>query len=110
MGCSFLDASVPNSDFTEKARIDMLSLTLFVHGPAAIDIAASDDDFYYYASGIYNDPKCSSTDLDHAVTLTGYGVDKRLGLSYWIIRNSWSVHWGERGYIRLAQKGNVCGV
>lgn len=29
---------------------------------------------------------------------------------YWILRNSWSSHWGESGYMRIAATGNTCGV
>lgn len=55
-----------------------------------------------YESGIYN--HCSfkkNIDMDHAVVLVGYGTEK--GQDYWIVRNSWSESWGEKGYIRIAR-------
>lgn len=47
-------------------------------------------------------------DINHAVTLVGYGVDndgygENGEQKYWTIRNSWSPSWGEDGYIRLAR-------
>lgn len=94
----------------EAGRIDTTQFVLSAYGPVSVSISASNDDFYYYGSGVYNDPSCSATDLDHIVVLAGYGTDKKHGLPYWTIKNSWSSHWGEDGYIRIAQKGNVCGV
>jgi len=29
----------------------------------------------------------------------GYGTEN--GQGYWLVRNSWSPNWGEKGYIRL---------
>lgn len=41
----------------------------------------------------------------HAVTVVGYGSRKVEGygeVPYWVVRNSWSIHWGAQGYFRLA--------
>jgi cathepsin L len=42
--------------------------------------------------------------------LVGYGSDAKEG-DYWLVRNSWSPVWGEKGYIRLKRRSNpVCGI
>lgn len=29
---------------------------------------------------------------------------------YTIVKNSWSTHWGDQGYVYISQKNNCCGV
>jgi len=114
VGCSHIDVGVmslaESPTMTEDAQIEMLSFVLFTYGPASVSIWASDDDFYFYGSGVYNDPDCRTIEVDHVVVLVGYGTDSKSGLSYWLLKNSWSSNWGEDGYMRIAQNGNICGV
>jgi C1A family cysteine protease len=59
-------------------------------------------------AGVYYEPACSSTDLDHAVLAVGYG--RQGGEDYWLVKNSWSTYWGDSGYVLMSQRGNNCGV
>lgn len=68
--------------------------------PTTLALCAASSDFWYYKSGVFNSPNCG-TCLNHAVLAIGYGVDAATNLPYWIIKNSWSVNWGEQGYIRM---------
>jgi len=77
------------------------------YGPIAIAIDASNWSFQMYSGGIYDEPACSSQNLDHGVGCVGFG--KESGKAYWIVRNSWGEDWGEKGYIRMIKGSNQCG-
>jgi len=54
------------------------------------------------SEGVYFRANCGTDadHLDHAVTLVGYGTTAQ-GVDYWLLRNSWSVLWGESGYFKV---------
>ncbi|EAY16159.1 Clan CA, family C1, cathepsin L-like cysteine peptidase [Trichomonas vaginalis G3] len=102
---SKITSYIPVAEGDEKD----LAVKIATYGPAAVAIDASAWSFQVYSSGIYDEPSCSSYNLDHGVGCVGFG--KEGSKNYWIVRNSWGEYWGEKGYIRMIKdKNNQCGI
>ena len=92
-----------------KGNYTQLMNAIAVVGPISVAIDA-ESDFQFYESGVFESDDCSSTALDHAVTVVGYGVSHS-GKKYYIIKNSWGTDWGEDGYIYFSRDvNNMCGI
>jgi len=88
-----------------------LKKAVAIRGPIAVAIDATSSLFMNYKSGVFYNPSCSSTQLDHAVLVVGYGTDTSRNLDYWIVKNSWATWWGDKGYIKMARGyNNMCGI
>eukprot|EP01047_Picozoa_sp_COSAG01_P067906 COSAG01_NODE_9692_length_2369_cov_2.166960_1_plen_338_part_00 len=81
---------LPGNDY------DSLMQAIATVGPVSISVDAS---WGAYEKGVYKGCKATSTTIDHAVQLVGYGTEA--GEDYFLVRNSWGASWGEGGYIKL---------
>ncbi|CAG9783576.1 unnamed protein product [Diatraea saccharalis] len=82
-------------------------MALINHGPMSVSVNVNDE-FQSYAGGIFYDKNCDPTDLNHEVSLVGYGEQD--GDTYWILKNSWGPEWGIAGYMHISARDNTCGV
>ena len=78
-------------------------------GVVSIALAAGNNVFSMYRSGILTAKSNCPTSIDHAVAIVGWGSSGTQ--DYWIVRNSWGAGWGDKGHIKLAAvDGNgICG-
>lgn len=90
--------------------------TLYYYGAVIVLLFNNDFmGFSRYKSGVFYVQNChcmpeigKRKDPD-IVLLVGYGVDNRDG-AYWNAKNSWGIHFGDKGYIKIARNKNFCGI
>ncbi|XP_061674392.1 cathepsin S-like [Syngnathoides biaculeatus] len=101
-------ANCSGYSFVPKGDEDALKLALANVGPISVAIDASRPKFHFYHHGVYEDLACTQK-VNHGVLAVGYGTEG--GSDYWLIKNSWGVKFGDRGYIKMARnRRNQCGV
>ena len=99
--CSKVAGSAVSSVVNVKPKSDADLMTALTKTIVSIAIEADQSSFQLYKSGVFTG-KCG-TNLDHAVALVGYGTMN--GLDYYLLRNSWSMQWGNQGYMYIS-RGN----
>jgi len=112
--CRFNATNIGATDvgFTDIKTGDESDLTNAIAnvGPISVAIDASHPSFQLYKQGVYYEPKCSTTQLDHGVLAVGYGAESD-GTQYYIVKNSWGASWGDQGYLLMSRnKNNNCGI
>ena len=99
------------SNVTVGDEASLLSAVAF-GGVVPAGINSDADAFMFYTAGILDIPvsKCASgpNDLDHGVAIVGYGTES--GVDYWLVKNSYGLYWGEKGYFRIVRGRNSCGI
>jgi len=79
--------------------------------PVNVAVAAGNNTFRNYSSGVVTKSDHCPKSIDHAIVAVGWGVEN--GIQYYIVRNSWGADWGLNGYIQLATDGGkkgICGI
>jgi cathepsin L len=100
--CGVTSEMIPKATITGFTHLPTNNYTALMNsvaqvGPISISVDA--DTFHSYESGIFDGCNQEQPNINHAVTLVGYGEEQ--GEKYWLVRNSWSASFGEAGYIRV---------
>ena len=86
-------------------NVHAMKAELFARGPIACGVDATPIEDYQ--GGIITDP---SDNINHIISVAGWGVDPDSGEEYWIGRNSWGSYWGEHGWFRVKTGINSLGI
>jgi len=100
------------SSYETWSPVDEDEIKEFLYETGPLAIALNANPLQTYVSGILDLPesKCSSSGINHAVTLVGYGTDAETSMDYWIVKNSWGINWGEEGFFRIRRGNGTCGI
>jgi len=106
--CKKVDSVVTISGYKDvPSKNEAELLKALALGPVSVAVEADKSVFQFYHDGVLDNAGCG-TQLDHGITLTGYGTLS--GKNYWAVKNSWGASWGKNGYIYMVYGKNQCGI
>lgn len=80
-------------------------------GPISVAIDGAWISLRFYKSGVYYEPQCYTTKLNHGVLVVGYGTEEDTGKEFYWVKNSWGALWGIKGYVKMSRnRNNNCGI
>lgn len=94
------------SEYGTTMGEEQMMAEIHERGPIACSVAVTDE-FEAYTGGIFDD-KTNQTDVDHAISVVGWGEEKNT--KFWVVRNSWGSFWGEDGWFRIVRGVNNLGI
>jgi cathepsin X len=108
-GCVKIDP-YPNATIADYGALNganHMKSEIYKNGPVACGVNAGP--IVNYQGGILDVPN-EAKDIDHIISIVGWGHDEKSDKQYWIIRNSWGEYWGELGFFRVVLGDNQLGL
>jgi len=95
-----------NSTYYVSSNADQIATEIMLNGPVEACFSVYED-FVHYKSGVYQ--QTSNNYLGgHCVKIIGWGVES--GLPYWLVNNSWTTYWGNKGQFKILRGQDTCGI
>jgi len=99
------------SDYYKLSGEHKMKAEIFTHGPISCGIYLSPNLISNYTGGIYSEKVENVKDkLNHEVSVVGYGVCKKTGTPYWVVRNAQGTNWGDMGFLYIQQHTDNLGI
>eukprot|EP00217_Crustomastix_stigmatica_P000310 CAMPEP_0183820322 /NCGR_PEP_ID=MMETSP0803_2-20130417/64584_1 /TAXON_ID=195967 /ORGANISM="Crustomastix stigmata, Strain CCMP3273" /LENGTH=324 /DNA_ID=CAMNT_0026065219 /DNA_START=32 /DNA_END=1006 /DNA_ORIENTATION=+ len=98
------------SDAFRLTTVEDIQKAIMTDGPVEAGFMVHKS-FMSYQSGVYQHHWWmfwDSIEGGHAVKIVGWGTDADSNEDYWLIANSWSESWGEKGYFKIKRGTNEC--
>jgi len=87
-------------DYGPVVGVDDMQAEIFARGPISCGMEATDKFETTYKGGIYSE-YVPTPQINHIISLVGWGFDNATSTAYWIGRNSWGTPWGETGFFQI---------
>merc|ERR1712107_344116 len=99
-------ARISGSYYTYSGDEELMKKLIYEHGAVVAGVKSAGP-FQEYKGGVFSGCPAGGRP-DHAIAVVGYGRER--GVDYWLIKNSWSENWGEKGFIKLQRGVGMCGI
>jgi len=92
-------------DYGSVAGVDEMKAEIFARGPISCGIDATDQMEAFSGANAAGNPIYSeynpNPEVNHIISVIGFGFDVKANQNYWIVRNSWGQPWGVEGFFRI---------
>jgi len=80
---------------------------IYQRGPIGCGVAVTTAFLNFNGKGVFQD-NTGAEDIDHEISVVGWGVETSTNIPYWILRNSWGTFWADNGYAKVLRgKNNI---
>lgn len=88
------------SKYGTVVGVQSIKKAIYEQGPVSCGIVMTPE-FEAYIGGVFQQATANLGDMNHYVSLVGWGIDSKTQNEYWIGRNSFGNAWGEFGFFRI---------
>eukprot|EP01127_Copromyxa_protea_P007003 TRINITY_DN16936_c0_g1_i1.p1 TRINITY_DN16936_c0_g1~~TRINITY_DN16936_c0_g1_i1.p1 ORF type:complete len:288 (+),score=72.11 TRINITY_DN16936_c0_g1_i1:7-870(+) len=87
-------------DYGQVTGPAQMKAEIYARGPISCGIDATAELDAYKGGYVFSQKK-ADPQINHIISVLGWGREGNNGTEYWIVRNSWGTPWGETGFFRI---------